>query len=209
MANNTVVYLTRHGQTDWNVEKRNQGRLDVPINDVGKEQAEALRHFFEHIKFDKVFVSPLRRAKQTARIAAPDYDIVFLDDLQERAMGFMQGRKRSEWVKEFPDIAREQEEQGIDWKPPKGGETCRELQKRSIDCFNKIVSENDGRTLLIVTHGGVARSIIHYLHGGRPEDYFHRSRVGNCELIKITWDGLNPVLECLKVHDVKNGWRTT
>lgn len=64
-----MIYVIRHGQTDWNKEGRLQGRNGLPLNDVGIRQAEELRSKLAHIRFDHVFSSPQARAIQTAEIA--------------------------------------------------------------------------------------------------------------------------------------------
>jgi len=65
-----MIYVVRHGQTDWNIEGRLQGRLGLPLNEVGIEQAKRLREKLNNIKFDFVFSSPQERAVQTAEIAS-------------------------------------------------------------------------------------------------------------------------------------------
>ena len=60
------IYVVRHGQTDYNVKKLYQGRKDIPLNEIGKKQAMEMAEKFRDIKIDKIFVSPLTRAKQTA-----------------------------------------------------------------------------------------------------------------------------------------------
>ena len=63
-----MIYVVRHGQTDWNLEGRFQGRIDIPLNEKGKSQAKKTKEKLEGIKFDKVFSSPLKRALETAKI---------------------------------------------------------------------------------------------------------------------------------------------
>ena len=62
-----MIYVVRHGQTDWNLEGRFQGRIDIPLNEKGKSQAKKTKEKLEGIKFDKVFSSPLKRALETAK----------------------------------------------------------------------------------------------------------------------------------------------
>ena len=63
-----MIYIVRHGQTDWNVEGRNQGRTDIELNETGIKQAEEIAKKLEGKKFDMVFSSPLKRAYKTAQI---------------------------------------------------------------------------------------------------------------------------------------------
>ena len=63
-----MIYIVRHGQTNWNLEGRNQGRIDIELNEKGIQQAELTSEKLENIKFDKVFSSPLKRAYKTAQV---------------------------------------------------------------------------------------------------------------------------------------------
>lgn len=94
------LYVARHGQTDWNKEKRFQSRNDIPLNAVGLKQAEDLRSVLDNtsIKFDKVFSSPLSRAYKTATILSGSTDASIITDarLLEMNMGDYEGRKESD-----------------------------------------------------------------------------------------------------------------
>ena len=78
-----MIYLVRHGQTDWNLEGRYQGRIDIKLNSKGIEQAKEIKEKLKEIKFDKVFSSPLKRALETAQIIT-DNDIEIDERLIER-----------------------------------------------------------------------------------------------------------------------------
>lgn len=94
------LYFVRHGQTDWNVEHRTQGWTDIPLNEIGVKQAEALRDKLDKlsqsgIEFDTVYSSPLQRVRRTAEIAtAGNYEIIFDDRLKERNCGEFEGKPR-------------------------------------------------------------------------------------------------------------------
>ena len=93
------VYIVRHGQTDWNVQHKAQGRSDIPLNETGRRQAEELRDKIKDIKFDAVYASPLKRARETAEIATDgEYKIVFDDRLMERSFGDFEGKEISSWL---------------------------------------------------------------------------------------------------------------
>ena len=93
------VYIVRHGQTDWNVQHKAQGRSDIPLNETGRRQAEELRDKIKDIKFDAVYASPLKRARETAEIATDgEYKIVFDDRLMERSFGDFEGKEISSWI---------------------------------------------------------------------------------------------------------------
>ena len=98
------IYIARHGQTDWNSQHKAQGRTDIPLNETGIKQAEALRDNIKNIKFTAVYASPLKRAAKTAEVATDNkYNIIFDDRLVERSFGDYEGKEISGWV-EATDI---------------------------------------------------------------------------------------------------------
>lgn len=91
------LYFVRHGQTNWNVEHRTQGWTDIPLNETGIKQAEALLDKLAQsgLWFDAVYSSPLQRVRRTAEIAtAGNYEIIFDDRLKERNCGEFEGKPR-------------------------------------------------------------------------------------------------------------------
>ncbi len=92
------IYLARHGQTDWNLEMRAQGRIDLSLNATGRAQAEEMRENIKDLEFDAVYASPLKRAAETAEIAVGDrYDINYHDLLIERSFGDFEGKIIKSW----------------------------------------------------------------------------------------------------------------
>ena len=90
------IYIVRHGQTDSNIIKnRFGGRVDVLLNDVGREEAREVKRNLDGITFDRVYSSPLKRALETAQIIS-DGNIIIDDRLIERSNGDLEGRLRSE-----------------------------------------------------------------------------------------------------------------
>ena len=99
-----MIYIVRHGETNYNVEGRYAGRIDVPLNDNGIKQAYLIKEKLKDIKFDKVFSSPLKRAYETATIICGDkYNIIKDDRLIERSNGELEGRLKKE-IKEYIDF---------------------------------------------------------------------------------------------------------
>src|SRR5262249_52425940 len=92
-AERTLV-VVRHGQTDWNIEGRFQGQLDIPLNAAGRKQAEDLRHRLSGLDFDATFSSPLRRAVETAQIIAGSLPIRADERLTEIHHGYWQGKTK-------------------------------------------------------------------------------------------------------------------
>ena len=97
-----MIYFVRHGQTEWNKIGRMQGRIDIELNSEGKEQANIVKEKLKGVKFDKVFSSPLKRAKETAQIIC-NQEIIFDDRLKERFNGELEGKTKNE-IEHFPDF---------------------------------------------------------------------------------------------------------
>ena len=87
------LYILRHGETDYNNQGRFQGQNDISLNERGKKQAEETKIKLKDIKFDKVFVSPLKRAIETAKIVVPDYNLEVDNRIIERSFGKLEGKK--------------------------------------------------------------------------------------------------------------------
>ena len=169
------LLVTRHGQTDWNLEGRLQGWADNPINETGRQQALALREKIKDIKFDICYSSSLLRAAKTAQIlmgyAVPDAEpicpIRYDKRLRERGFGKIDSLK--------DDLMRDfvyNESWDLDLNTGKYGiEPIREIYRRIYDfCHNEIPKIRDefgdDATVLIVTHGGASRVLNYVLLGG-------------------------------------------
>jgi len=96
-----MIYIVRHGQTDYNVEKRITGQLDIPLNEKGRDDALMLREKIKDISFDYVFSSPLKRTIETAKIATNNQDIILDRRIIERYNGSLEGMVKDEIEKGF------------------------------------------------------------------------------------------------------------
>lgn len=189
----TIVYLARHGQTRWNVERRAQGLRRVPLNESGRKQARRLARFFQKVMLDKVYASPALRARQTAKIIAPKQKILVSKGFRERELQFHDGLTLKQVKKIIPDIEQQWERDGIDWKPPGGGETLREFQKRAVKAFKQLINQNKGKQVLVVTHGSVMKAVTHWLHDGKPEGYLRVRKIQNAEVVRVVLNGKKSV----------------
>ena len=168
------IYIVRHGQTDYNVNGRYGGRLDVPLNDVGIKQAYELKEKLKNIKFDRVYSSPLKRAYDTAKIITDD-KIIIDDRIQERSNGKLEGKLKSE-INEVIDFNDPNEKRY-------NIESIGDFRKRIDSFLDDITMSNEG-TVLIVTHAGVGIYMRCYF-GGEPLDGNYSSyKIGNCEVIR-------------------------
>ena len=185
------IFLVRHGETAWNVKRKIQGSSDIPINKKGVKQAVVLAKKFKGVGLTHIYSSPLLRAKQTAMIIGKSHKLKIrtVKDLRERSLGVLEGLSTKDIDKKYPNFVHEWQTQKIDWSF-KGSETIRELMDRAMRAFKKIVYKHKlGDRVLIVSHGGPLRSVIHLLHGGKPLDFWHTRNLDNAEIVEVHWDG--------------------
>lgn len=166
-----MLYIVRHGETDWNKEGRCQGHSNIPLNEQGRNQAREVREKLKNVNFDVVFCSPLDRTIETARIIT-DGKIITDDRIIERNNGILEGKKKVE-IKEIqskPDYKDE------DYNV----ETPEELQIRANIFLDDILPKYKGKNILIVTHGGITVNLRSYLDG--PTDDIREYVLNNCEV---------------------------
>ena len=153
----TTILLARHGETDWNSERRWQGHADRPLNEVGREQARALAETLTDRAVDVVYSSDLLRAHETALIVGERLGLPVGVDagLREVDVGDWSGRVHSEIEGLDPDGYRRWREGGKGWA---GGESYEEMGERVVAAVLRLAARHPGETVLIVTHGGSIRA---------------------------------------------------
>lgn len=187
----TEILLIRHGETDWNAEKRLQGHLDVPLNAEGQRQAAALGQALRHEHIDAIIASDLLRAQQTAQhIAAPRGMPVHTDpSLRERCYGAFEGLLYADINARFPQAYAAWKARDIDARFPEGvhvAETLREFSARAVSAIARIASQGKYRRVALVTHGGVLECAYRAAQGigfehARDFDIF------NASINRFTW----------------------
>ena len=146
------LYIVRHGEAPSNVKKVISGCNDEELTENGINQALKIKEQIKDIKFDAVFCSPVLRAKQTANIIVPNYDIIYDDRLQERNPGNMLGHKRNEIDKyEWNSLDKE--------VSIYNSETLLAGINRTKSFINDIEKQYKDKTILIVTHMFICKSI--------------------------------------------------
>ncbi len=172
------IYVVRHGQTDYNINGLFQGRKDIPLNSVGIKQAEETAQKFKNIPVDIILVSPLTRAKETAKYISNVTGIkpVIEQDLIERNFGDMEGKPNREEcnIKMLLDYEKNYNICNV--------EPIQSLFKRVSDCLDKIIDKYMGKNVVLVTHGGVAQAIDIYFHGFPESKDLQSIALKNCEV---------------------------
>lgn len=159
-----LIYLIRHGQTDWNCRRLFQGELDIPLNDQGLAQAEGIGRRFQGVPVERIYHSPLSRAKDTAAAlarctGAPLYPI---DGLHEICMGDWQGKTFAQAEAENPQWARRFKEDPA--CPAPGGESFPDLQRRALLALDEVL-QGGCETVAVVSHGALIKTLIcSFLH---------------------------------------------
>lgn len=186
---NRVFYLFRHGETDWNKERRCQGHTDIPLNENGKIQASLLAQKLSKIPLEIIVTSDLQRAHATGTYVARHKNIPLQVDprLREMSYGAIEGLIYEE------AIAIHGEEM---WERLKcfklendevcfpGGETRKETRARFLALLDELAKSSTYEHIGISTHGGVLRTIVHTF---LPEDH-PMIEIPNCVVYKITYN---------------------
>ena len=156
-----MIYLLRHGQTDWNLFKRANGCTETFLNKTGIEQAKSQAENLKDISFDVCFCSTQTRARQFCEIIY-DGEILFDDRLIEIDCGEFEGQEETtEMMKSFYQAIQ---------TGAKGTEHFTLFMKRNFDLCDLITQDYKGKNVLIITHAANAR-VINYYFSGKPENY--------------------------------------
>jgi broad specificity phosphatase PhoE len=181
----TTILLARHGETDWNRERRFQGHADPPLNELGRRQARELADSLADSGVTAVYASPLARARETAEIvaAALGLPVEPRPALREVDVGSWQGLTRDEVEARYPDDFRRWLEAGQGWAD---GESYDDLGRRVVADLLALAARHPGERILVVTHGGPVRAAQ---AAAAETDYAAARRlsspVGNCAILVL------------------------
>lgn len=191
----TRICFVRHGETDWNIELRMQGQIDLALNAKGEAQAQATGRHFSGMQAGALYSSDLLRARQTAQpiSEALCLPMVLRPELRERNFGRCEGLTFEEITEKYPEDARAIKRRDPDYVSP-GGESRRQHQARILACVAVLVSEHPGQTIVIVTHGGVL-DVIYRRVRGLPPDAPRDYPIPNAGINWVVVDGEQWVIE--------------
>ena len=169
-----MIYIIRHGETDWNQEGRCQGRADIELNSKGIEQAKKISDQLKNIEFDMVFSSPLKRAYCTAQIIRSN-KIVVDNRIIERNNGKLEGMLKAEYIEliNFNDLSENEYEV----------EPLEEFRSRINNFLDETITNYKNKNVLIVTHAGVSIYMKCYFEGEPIDGNFHKLKLKNCEVL--------------------------
>lgn len=187
------IILARHGQTDWNVLLKYQGRTDIDLNDKGRAQAKILaKYLSEHESpIEAIYCSDLSRSRETAEIIgeilgiAPALDSRF----REIHFGAWEGLTYPEVGEKYPQALNEWLINPLGAKIP-DGELIQAAANRSVEGVRDIASKHKG-TVVIVSHGGLIKTLLSHLNAPfGPETYLAS---GSVSILECTNDSIIPV----------------
>ena len=179
------LVLVRHGQSQWNLENRFTGWVDVPITPLGEQEAHRAGKELKGIKFDVAFTSELLRANQTLdvileEIGQKNLPVKKDKALNERHYGDLQGLDKAETAKKYGDAQVHIWRRSFDIKPP-NGESLKDTADRTLPYFNKFIlpAATAGQNVLVSAHGNSLRAIIMDLEKLTPEQIM-LVNIGTC-----------------------------
>lgn len=202
----TRICFVRHGETDWNAQRRIQGHTDVPLNATGREQALAMAFSAAHHRFHAIYSSDLLRAVETAqRLAQREaLEVRCLPQLRERHYGLFQGLTAEQGAARYPQAYAHYVARDLDYDFG-SGESLRRFAERVADGIDWMVRHHSGQTIAAVSHSGVL-DVVYRRATGRP---LHTPRdfvIPNCALNWFHFDGQGWHLESWAdrhyLHDV-------
>jgi uncharacterized phosphatase len=180
----TSLYLVRHGETDWNAQRRIQGSTDIPLNATGRMQAQTTGELLARRSWDGIYASPLSRAVETASIIAALVGLgqpATIAAIVERNYGEAEGLNWEEIDRQFPGDT-----------PVLGRETHGEVAARVVPALVSLAVSRPGESLIVVTHGGVIRSLVgavapNVSHGSITNGSIHSFELvdGSLELVEF------------------------
>lgn len=186
----TQVYLIRHGETMWNKERIVQGHLNSELSSEGKSQAKAVGEKLKDYDFDVIYSSDLDRAIDTANCINKHHNqVIILDELlRERSLGVLEGKNWNTIRKNHKEAADIYHSEDINSEIPGGGESKTQFANRVKTLMDKIAVQEEGKKVLIITHGwyiiyfinavlGIPleeKSKLHYVRNGSISKFIYQ-----------------------------------
>lgn len=175
------LILMRHGETIWNKERRLQGHQDSPLTEEGKRQLAVIADALKGEKIDAAYCSDLGRAIDSAKIVLQSHNLKAIQrrELRERSHGIVQGMTQRQADREYEDLQEQRRKSKYNFHNPKG-ESYADAELRVKPFVEEIKKNNAVQTVLVVTHGGIARTILGQLFNLPPEEMMNIDQPHEC-----------------------------
>lgn len=182
-----MLYIMRHGKTDWNALRKLQGRTDIPLNDEGRQMARRACEEYRNLHLDVCYCSSLIRAKETAQIVLSGRDIPIITDdrLVEMCFGDYEGIQKSFQIPDCPINVLFQHPEEYH-ESVGGAETFEELYQRTGEFLEEVIKPKlrEGKDILIVGHGAMNSSIVCQVKG-LPIEEFWSEGIEQCKIKEL------------------------
>jgi len=184
----TEIILIRHGETEWNSQKRMQGHSNSDLSSVGQAQIQALGQWMKNVPFDLIYSSYSLRAKQTAEAITQfsGHELQFDQRLREKNLGVFEGLTSEEARERHPEVFRLFKTAGSKYVIDEG-ESTQQLQDRALEIVNEIRIKHPEERVLLVTHGGFIRVVMKHSLGLSLETPT-RFLIRNTGVFRLVWE---------------------
>ena len=185
----TRILLLRHGQSVANIEKFFAGRTDIPLTALGEEQARMAAESLKDLHLDRIFSSPLERAKLTALpfATARGLEIEIIPELIEWGAGKWEGMHFDDLKEAFPEEYYYWKNDVSHLRMP-SGESGYEVRERVGRALEGLCEKCKGQTVLVACHGGVIKTVPSYF-AGCDDKLFNQTKVpGNCSITEVVFE---------------------
>lgn len=184
------LYLIRHGETDWNKQKKLQGVTDIPLNAYGVELAEKTAEGLKDVPFDRIYTSPLIRARRTAEIIRGDRSIEIIEEeaLKEISFGDYEGQEyRAEDKKIMHEGIRNFFEDPAHYQTAPNGESIAHMRERTSSFVKSLMADlaNEEKCFLLASHGSAIRGILSGIQNLPIEQFWGGPVHSNCGVTHI------------------------
>ena len=162
----TEIILIRHGETEWNSQKRMQGHSNSDLSEVGRGQIQALGELMKNVSFDYIYSSDSLRARQTAEAITQysGHTLQFDQRIREKNLGVFEGLTSTEAKERHPEIYRLFKTAGANYVIDEG-ESTQQLLERALEFIEEIRLRHPQERVVMVTHGGVVRVLMKHALG--------------------------------------------
>jgi len=195
-----VLVIVRHGQSEWNLQNRFTGWVDVALTEQGREEAKQAGTLLKDFHFDKAFTSNLQRAQNTLEIILNEIEQSQLttiknEALNERHYGDLQGLDKSETAKKYGDEQVHMWRRSFDIAPP-NGESLKDTAARVLPYFESEIAPElkAGKNIIIAAHGNSLRALIMHIEKLTPEEIL-KKEIGTGKPIVYQFDSALNLLE--------------
>ena len=162
----TEIILIRHGETEWNSQKRMQGHSNSDLSEVGRGQIQALGELMKNVSFDHIYSSDSLRTRQTAEAITQysGHTLQFDQRIREKNLGVFEGLTSTEAKERHPEVYRLFKTAGANYVIDEG-ESTQQLLERALEFSEEIRLRHPQERVVMVTHGGVVRVLMKHALG--------------------------------------------